>query len=435
MTLPLPTENRRRQRGMMGFPGTPVADPQTAWRTAAAADNGGLRTLYIHIPFCRRRCLFCPFYFGSTDRAGMAEYVTLLGRELADAAPALNRYPINAVYFGGGTPTDLEPEDLAALLTLLHRHYRLANDCEITVEGRITGFDNDKIQACLDHGVNRFSLGVQTFDTALRRSLGRAADRNQVIARLQQLAMTNQAAVVIDLLYGLPGQTPEQWREDQRLILGEVPVSGLDHYRLRVHHRLPLAQKVAAGQLPSLPDETACWTMYRDGEELMAAAGAVRLSIKHYALDSRERNLNNDISGRKHICLPFGIHAGGRLGDYRFAQTDDPAEYRRAVTAGRKPLAAAEQLPPDFPVAAVLAGQISRQRRLNLVPAAATAAADRHHRILELGNAVLEQWREKGWLLPERHGWSGLTSRGMFMHPQLGTELMEKVAQAWEKES
>ena len=198
------------RRGLMGFPSEPQKDPRAVWAEALAGDNGGRRTLYLHIPFCRSRCSFCPFYFGPATDSERAGYVRLLAKELNDWAERLSQYPINAVYFGGGTPSDLAPQEMELLLGILRSRYPLANDCEITLESRLNGLTDRKIDAAIANGVNRFSLGVQTFDTELRRRIGRVSDRETVLETLGRLTARNQASVAVDLLYGLPGQTPER---------------------------------------------------------------------------------------------------------------------------------------------------------------------------------------------------------------------------------
>lgn len=418
---------------IMGVQCKPVNAPEEAWKQALKTSGPGQRTMYVHIPFCRSRCLFCPFYFGKTDRAGMEEYLRLLMREIRDAsASELSKYPVNAVYFGGGTPTDMEPKDFTALLSLIRKHYKLANDCEITVEGRVTGFSEDKMKACVANGVNRFSIGVQTFNTKIRKSLGRLADRTQVISTLERLISFNQAAVVIDLLYGLPGQTMHDWVEDQRTVIEEVPISGLDHYRLHFHDGFPLEKAINAGKLPVPPDEKTCFEMYKTGEDIMNSAGAARISIKHYALDYRERNANNEVSGRKNFCYPFGIHAGGRLGCFIFKQTDELSTYREMVESARKPLASASEVPLQFAVSRELAGQISRRRGINPFRAASMDSVYRE-RIVKTLEPLIRKWVASRLLVPAQFGWMRLSRKAMFNHREISSEIMSRLAEAYSK--
>lgn len=425
---------RKPRRGMMGFPGVPVASPQAAWLDALTTkvSSTAKRTIYIHIPFCQSRCSFCPFYFGKASESEFAAYIDDLACELETHAvvPGIQGEKINAVYFGGGTPSDMRPQDFERLLRILHNKYNLTNDCEITIEGRIKGFTDDKMQACVDNGVNRFSLGVQTFDTQIRQSIGRDATKKELIQALEKLISFNQAAVVIDLLYGLPGQSMEHWIEDQRLILEDLPISGCDHYALGLHPGLPLAQAIATGKMPERPDEELRFQMYKTGEEIMRNAGAVRLSLKHYALEYRERNANNDISGHKNICLPFGVHAGGRLGQYFFSQTNDLREYHELVANQLKPLATAKRMPEDYAVCGEIAGQVIRSLGFNL-PAAAANTPAYSEKILEQCAPLIHKWQKDGLIYQGWKSWQRLSDRALFEHKTLIPELMDKIASAW----
>lgn len=420
------------QRGMMGFFSVPAADPAAAWREALDKDALSPRTLYIHIPFCRSRCPFCPFYLGAAGPGEMEEYVNLLVRELERWGEEAGRFPVNAVYFGGGTPSDLSSGQFVAILNALHHHYRLAADCEITVEGRIDGLDAEKVRVLAAHGVNRLSIGVQTFDTALRRKLGRQSDRATVLARLEELAGLNELAVVIDLLYGLPGQTPADLREDLNILFSSTLLSGLDLYRLRVGETLPLAKLIEAGKLPAAPGEEEAFEMFQLGVERMRAEGAGRLSPLHFAFDARERNLNNTVSGAKHVCLPFGMKAGGRLAGFRFSQHTDLADYRRAVEVGEKPLASAGVYPPDFATCGVLSGQV--YRRMQIDPARVAGAAPEPVRDAVRRNLArgAEVWQARGYLTSAENGVWSLTERANFSHRAMAADLMERIAEAFE---
>ena len=194
----------------------------TAWEDCAfIADFSKRRTAYVHIPFCRSHCRFCGFYMYKLEPDSSRTYTHALLHEISRAAelPAVREQPIHAVYFGGGTPTDLEPEDLEQLLQGVRKHLPLANDCEITMEGRVDKFTDAKIDACIRGGANRFSLGVQTFNTKVRRRMGRRATREEVLELLAKLCDRNQAAVVIDLIYGFPDQSMDIWEADVRTFL------------------------------------------------------------------------------------------------------------------------------------------------------------------------------------------------------------------------
>lgn len=418
----------------MGFPSEPQEHPQAVWVEALAGDGGGRRTLYLHIPFCRSRCSFCPFYFGPATDSERAGYVRLLAKELNDWAEQLPPHPINAVYFGGGTPSDLAPQEMELLLGILRNRYPLANDCEITLESRLNGLTDRKIDAAIANGVNRFSLGVQTFDTELRRKLGRVSDRETVLDTLGRLTARNQASVAVDLLYGLPGQTPELLLADLEALLASG-VSGLSFYRLNVRPTSKLADQLTAGTVPPVPPEEEIYRLYELAEERLDAAGAKRISFKHFSFDPRERNLFNETSAWKVPCLPFGLKARGRLGAYQFKQTGDMAAYRSSVEAGIKPVERVGKLLSDYPAAFRLTGQLIC--RMAVDPAFIAAAAPP-----ELAKAVrrvlceqLSELEREGLTAATLYGSWKLTRMGRFRCYPVGSRLMEAVAKCWEKES
>ncbi len=415
----------------MGYPSVELDDPQSAWADAMLTDRASERSIYIHVPFCRSRCTFCPFYYGSAGPGEFDEYVKLLAKELAYWGPILSKYPVNTVYFGGGTPSDMTPQQIELLLRTLSQKFNLTSDCEITLESRINGWTDDKISAAVSNGVNRFSLGVQTFNTGLRKAFGRTSDQAMVIETLKRLTDCNQASVTADILYGLPGQTLEMLEEDLYIMLRETGLSGFSFYRLHIHPRLVLHKMIEDKKLPPAPDEDKCFELFQYGEERMAYAGAKRISFKHFSFHPRERNLHNEISAWKNPCLPFGINAGGRLGNMRFKQLSNIADYRKAVELGEKPLESAGRFPVEYPAAAKIAGQlnchmaISREITLQGVP---ESVKEKLIKVLDNELAVMES---EGFLSSESHGSRLLTSLGRFKCAALATRLMNCLADNW----
>ncbi|BDS30857.1 hypothetical protein KAM479c_25810 (plasmid) [Aeromonas caviae] len=164
------------------------------------------RALYIHIPFCRKRCSFCNFFENGANPTRMSRYMEALCGSLRQAAetPLVQSRPFSAVYVGGGTPTDMAAGDLARLASAIRR-FPLTVDAELTLEGRLNGFDDEKWQTALAGGFNRFSFGVQSFDIRVRQQAARFDDRETLLARLAALTRHNEAVIVADLIFGLPG--------------------------------------------------------------------------------------------------------------------------------------------------------------------------------------------------------------------------------------
>jgi len=310
------------------------------WVDVISAEDGlPIRTIYIHIPFCEGHCVFCGFYENAYRSNLAKQYVKALVREmeLTAGAPFINARPFHAVYFGGGTPTALGAESLTRLVSTVKNLFPLSNDCEITLEGRIYNFTKEKIEAALSAGINRLSLGVQTFDTGIRKSLGRREPREKVIETLTYLRDLGKAVAIIDLIYGLPGQSLEVWEDDIKTFLS-LKLDGCDLYQLNVFRGGLLEKSVAKGSLPRPATLKEQADYYVRGVELMEAAHYRRLSITHWARISRERNLYNLFSRGRSECVPLGSGAGGWLTNYFFFVEGDLKDYLSAIEAGRKPL-------------------------------------------------------------------------------------------------
>ena len=208
---------------------------------------------YVHIPFCENHCLFCGFYQNPWRPEAGPAYVDLVLKQARSFAgrKVLEGPPLRALYFGGGTPTALAAKDIARLVSGLRDVLPLAPDCEITLEGRVFSFTEDKMEAAFNAGVNRISLGVQTFDTKIRRALGRKRSKEDVIRTLETLVAMDSGAIVIDLMYGLPKQTMESWHEDL-LIVDQIGLDGVDHYGLSLIPGTPLMLSIEKGKLAAI---------------------------------------------------------------------------------------------------------------------------------------------------------------------------------------
>lgn len=181
------------RRAMMPFRGAiPVAKEQLAqtWQEMInQTASPRKRLIYLHIPFCATHCTFCGFYQNRFNEDACAHYTDALIREIEMEADSVlhQSAPIHAVYFGGGTPSALSAHDLARIITTLREKLPLAPDCEITIEGRVLNFDAERIDGCLDAGANRFSIGIQSFNSKIRKKMARTSDGPTAIAFMESL--------------------------------------------------------------------------------------------------------------------------------------------------------------------------------------------------------------------------------------------------------
>ncbi|MEM9635032.1 MAG: heme anaerobic degradation radical SAM methyltransferase ChuW/HutW [Pseudomonadota bacterium] len=338
---PLQHAFSRRHVEPPGSEGEAIAasDYTQVWNAVQQAPRHGQAVMYLHVPFCANHCLFCGFYRYKWEEEHSSPYADALIRELEQEADSVSSRsaPINAVYFGGGTPTALAGADLARIIRRIRSLYPLAPDCEITVEGRIFHFDNDKVEACLDAGANRLSTGVQTFDTLTRRRQGRKATGEDAIRFFEGLTVKNRAAIVCDLILGLPYQTEKVWQDDLRIV-EELALDGVDLYTLALFPGSPLSKAIQKGACEPAVDLGMKGLMYGSGLEYLNQQGWTQISSSHWARSTRERNLYNSLVKSGADCLAFGSGAGGNMSGYAYGINSDLNGYYSSIEEGEKPL-------------------------------------------------------------------------------------------------
>lgn len=401
----------------------PHEDALPTWEALSnRPDCSHRRTVYIHIPFCQSRCLFCGFFMRLLKEGDSLCYTDALLREIEQVSglPAVISHPIHAVYLGGGTPTALEAGDLRRLIETVRCTLPLANDCEITVEGRITDFGHDKMQACIAGGANRFSIGVQSFDTRVRQGVGRIADRAEVLRGLKALTDLDQGAVIIDLIYGLPGQTMAIWEKDLRTLIEETDLNGADLYQLNVFKGGPLIKAVDQGRLPAPADIPMQAEMFLRAREIMTRARFRHISMCHWGRGLRERSLYNSLIRYGATCIPIGCGAGGRLHGHYFFQEGNLEAYYRHVGAGEKPVATAILLPKYSPLFREMVGEME-MGRVDLLDLGRQYDLD----LETVFSPLLMQWGKIGLVRLPGDGWIELTVAGEFWNVNLAQALID----------
>nr|WP_314901903.1 heme anaerobic degradation radical SAM methyltransferase ChuW/HutW [uncultured Deefgea sp.] len=379
---------------------------------------------YFHIPFCANRCVFCGFYRNAWQAKHGAPYVDRLIAELefeASQRPAGGS--INAVYFGGGTPTALSEADLCRLLAAVRRTLPLTDDCEITIEGRISHFSLAKAQACLAAGANRISIGVQSFDSQLRRRLGRQHSGDDAAAYLRELCSQTDAVIVADLMFGLPGQDDAKWAHDLDIALS-LGLSGMDLYAFNCFPTLPINRMLEKGALPPLPDLATQSRHYAYAVRRLIDAGWTQLSNSHFSNPSpnhnaspnrQERNRYNQAIKSGQDCLAFGSGAGGCHAGYSYQVQGNLDDYL-ATPLDQKPIA-------------FLAGTSPQKQAFGLIQGALEAGqfARSLFAPYPILQQQLQQWQQQG-LLTISQDQITLSIGGRFWAPTLIRELAQLIS-------
>lgn len=210
--------------------------------------------IYLHIPFCKTRCIYCDFY--STTRSEMADrYVSALCRELELRKSYLDNEPVETIYFGGGTPSQLSKENFEKIFETIEREYNLGNCEEITLEANPDDLTPEYIKMLESLPFNRISIGIQTFNEQTLRLLKRRHTAEQAISAVKECRMAGFQNISIDLMYGLPGETPESWEADLEQAVN-LNVEHISAYHLIYEEGTPLYEMLQKHKVEEVDEES-----------------------------------------------------------------------------------------------------------------------------------------------------------------------------------
>ena len=303
-------------------------------------------SLYVHFPWCVSKCPYCDFNSHALQGELPAErYIAALEADLETQAPLVAGRPIVSVFFGGGTPSLFPPEAIARVLEHTRGLLGLAPDAEITLEANPGTIERGRFAGYRDAGVNRVSLGAQTFDAAMLQTLGRIHSPEETRLAAEELHAAGLANFNLDLMYALPGQTPAAALADVEaaLALGPAHVS---HYQLTLEPGTQFAARP-----PALPDEDSAHVMLEACLDLLFARGYLRYEVSAYARAGRRchHNLNSWEFGDD---LGIGAGAHGKQSDAGLrciTRTTRLREPRRYMSAAAQAPASREVEPFERP--------------------------------------------------------------------------------------
>jgi oxygen-independent coproporphyrinogen-3 oxidase len=266
--------------------------------------------VYVHWPFCRSKCPYCDFNSHVSHHAiDQARFVRAFTAEIAATAARTPGRTVSTVFFGGGTPSLMEPATAAAVLDAIARHWGVAPDLEVTLEANPTSVEAERFACYRAAGVNRVSLGVQSLDDAALAALGRTHTANEALAAVA-IARRHFERYSFDLIYARPGQTPAGWRAELARAISEA-AGHLSLYQLTIEPETPFAALHASGKL-AVPDEDLARCLYDVTQEVCAAAGLPAYEISNHARPGAECR-HNLVYWRCHEYAGIGPGAHGRL--------------------------------------------------------------------------------------------------------------------------
>lgn len=236
--------------------------------------------IYIHIPFCRQKCYYCDFY-KTTNSSRTDNFISALVSEAEQRKDYLKGEHVNTVYFGGGTPSVLEEEQISNILDAVKRIWRIAPDVEITFETNPDDLDEKYLQVLKRTGINRLSIGIQSFNDELLKKMNRRHNASQALTAVENAYKAGFVNLSTDLIYGLPGLTSEQWRNDLKEMF-RLPVVHLSAYHLTYHQGTPFYTWLKKGTLVEL-SETDSVEQFNILLDEAANAGFEQYEISNFA--------------------------------------------------------------------------------------------------------------------------------------------------------
>ncbi len=289
--------------------------------------------LYLHIPFCERKCAYCDFLSAPADPPVRISYIKKLQEEIAYYGPQFKEYQVSSIFFGGGTPTILEGYQLAAILETVKKYFHLVADAEITVECNPGTLTAGKAEKLVQAGFNRLSMGLQSADDRELQLLGRIHNFAQFLESYDLARKAGFENINVDLMSALPGQTLKSWQNTLQKVTALRP-EHISAYSLIIEEGTPFYERFAederireeGGHPRLLPEEEVERQMYELTETFLHTKGYERYEISNYAKPGYECRHNCGYWTRKEY-LGLGLGASSLVEHQRFQNTSELKEY------------------------------------------------------------------------------------------------------------
>lgn len=294
-----------------------------------------IKSAYLHIPFCEHICYYCDFNKVFIEGQPVDEYIDMLIREMSFLKEEVSAHPLSTMYIGGGTPTSLSAKQLEKLMIGIHEQLPLASGVEFTVEANPGDLTADKISVLKNYGVNRLSMGVQSFDNRLLKKIGRKHTASDVFDTIRLLEKSGLNNVSIDLIYALPGQSLESFQDslDKALSL-DLPHYSL--YSLILENQTVFYNLARQGRL-HLPDEDEEGDMFDLAASFMEAHGRKQYEVSNFAIPGKESQ-HNLVYWNNEEYYGLGAGASGYLDGVRYRNFGPIQQYMQPLKEQKRPI-------------------------------------------------------------------------------------------------
>lgn len=286
-------------------------------------------SIYIHIPFCVRKCLYCDFlsFPIGLGQDKMRDYVNLLQREMIASVEKYKEYRVLSIFWGGGTPSLLPSEEVCRIMETLREHYRIAKDAEITIEMNPETAVEEKLRDYITCGINRISIGLQSADDSELARIGRIHDYRTFLNAYEMARKAGFRNINVDLMAALPGQSVVSYERTLRKVT-ELAPEHISAYSLMLEEGTPMHERQGEFRFPTEEEDR---EMYALTGEYLTSCGYHRYEISNYAMDGYECR-HNKVYWRRGNYVGFGLGASSMVDNVRWTNSADMEWYRSYVT-------------------------------------------------------------------------------------------------------
>ena len=371
--------------------------------------------IYIHVPFCRSKCQYCDFYSVTTKESKLLEdYRKAICEHIREAGGQAPDYLVDTIYFGGGTPSYFGPDGMAAILTAIRKSFDVSPAAEITFEANPDSVDKRLLRRLRSEGFNRVSLGIQCDNDEILEKIGRPHSYLQAVDAYKLIRRKGFRNVSVDLMYGLPGQSLEEWQETLKNVLKLKP-EHISCYGLKVEEGTPLYD---VQEFANLADDDTQADMYLSAIEILKKRGYRQYEISNFCRKGHVSRHNLKYwNGEEY--LGFGPDAASDFGGRRFTAVRDVHAYIEGIRTGGMVLREMQDVPPRD-----RAGEYLMMR----LRTAMGIEPDEYERKFLLPfaplEAALETFRQRGWATHTFDGRWRLTPEGFLLSNSIISDLL-----------
>lgn len=344
--------------------------------------------IYVHVPYCRQACTYCDFHF-STLLGNKADLLHAIMAEIEIRAGYLREERVDSIYFGGGTPSVMTHSETQTIIGLIGRNFEVSEDAEVTLEANPDDLTPEHLEHLREAGINRLSIGIQSFDDEVLKWMNRSHDAQQAVSSVKYAQKLGFENITVDMIYGIPGKDESYWRHQLEQLL-DLKVPHVSSYALTVEKETVLDNWIRKGKA-SAPDEDMSHRQFMLGSEVLTGAGYEHYELSNFARPGY-RAVHNSAYWKSRPYLGVGPSAHSFDGESRQWNVSNNRLYHSAIESGeinheREDLSTADRLNERIMTS------LRTIEGLDMKVIAREFGVDLHAHVMDEAQALLEQGR------------------------------------------